>query len=289
MKVVALLTCHNRKHLTLRCLESFFSQSFRCDGTRPALSAIVVDDGSSDGTAEAVRARYENVEVVVGDGALFWAGGMALAESHARRLEPEFLLWLNDDVALDKDALERLLDIARVCPDALVVGSLRDPRTQELTYSGVTRSRWHPLRTRLVVPGDDPVEADTFNGNVVLVRRAASDKIGAIDGRFSHGQADYDYGLRARRLGYRVVVAPLTLGTCARDVQRGTFLDTNQPLGERWRQVLTPKGLPMVSHARYLRRHGGILWPVFWVSPYAKLTLTSLIAAVRRRSTGFNP
>jgi GT2 family glycosyltransferase len=281
VKVVALLTCHNRKDLTLRCLEAFFSQTFRASA--PRLEAIVVDDGSTDGTGEAVRAEFGSARVIAGDGTLYWARGMQLAESRAIPERPDFLLWLNDDVTLDPTALDRLLGTAATCPDAIVVGALLDSETRLVTYSGVLQSRWHPLRVRLVEPGDRPLEADTFNGNVVLVPRLVSERVGSIDGGFSHSQADFDYGLRARQAGFRVVVAPGTFGTCRRSGQQGTFNDTTLSLGRRWQLVQSATGLPMRSHARYLRRHGGRLWPLFWVAPYVKLAVSALATAPGRR------
>src|SRR5262245_4599565 len=128
MKVVALLTCHNRKPLTVACLASFFAQEFR--GHPAELEAVVVDDGSTDGTSEAVRAAFGSVQVVSGDGTLFWAKGMEVAESHATPTRPEFLLWLNDDVTLDVTALDRLLATARTCPGSVVVGALVDAETR---------------------------------------------------------------------------------------------------------------------------------------------------------------
>jgi len=281
VKVVALLTCHNRKDWTLRCLDAFFSQTFRASA--PALEAIVVDDGSTDGTSEAVQAEFGSVRVIAGDGTLFWARGMQLAESRAVAERPELLLWLNDDVTLDATAVDRLLATAATCPDAIIVGALLDPETNAVTYSGVVRSWWHPLRTRLVEPSDRPLEADTFNGNVVLVPRPVYERVGPIDGGFSHGQADFDYGLRARHAGFRVVVAPGGFGFCPRGSKQGTFDDKTLSLRRRWQLVQSATGLPMRSHARYLRRHGGLLWPLFWVAPYVKLTVSALATSVRRR------
>ena len=281
MNVVALLACHNRKDLTLRCLEAFFSQVFRA--TAPTLEAIVVDDGSTDGTGKAVQAKFGSVRVIAGDGTLYWARGMQLAESFAIPERPDFLLWLNDDVTVDPDAVDRLLETAAACSDAIVVGALLDPETRVVTYSGVVQSRWHPLRTRLVEPGDRPLEADTFNGNLVLVPRVACERVGSIDGGFAHGQADFDYGLRARQAGFRIVVAPGTFGNCRRGGQQGTFYDTSLSLRQRWQLVQSSTGLPMRSHARYLRRHGGRLWPLFWAAPYVKLTLSALASAPKRR------
>jgi len=281
VKVVALLTCHNRKELTLRCLEAFFSQAFRANAA--VLEAIVVDDGSTDGTGEAVAAKFDSARVLEGDGSLFWAGGMQRAESWAIAERPEFLLWLNDDVTLDASAVDRLLATAATSPDAIVVGALLDPETGAVTYSGVVASRWHPMRTRLVEPSYVPLEAETFNGNLVLVPRVVYERLGSIDGSFSHGQADFDYGLRARRAGFRIVVGPGSFGVCRRGHRLGTFEDTTLSLTRRWALVRSPTGLPMRSHARYMRRHGGRLWPVFWAAPYVKLTLSALAAALRRR------
>jgi GT2 family glycosyltransferase len=196
---------------------------------------------------------------------------------------PEFLLWLNDDVTLDVTAVDRLLETAVTSPDAIVVGALLDPETGAVTYSGVVRSWWHPLRTRLVEPGDRPLEADMFNGNVVLVPRVIYERVGPIDGGFSHGQADFDYGLRARRAGFRIVVAPGSSGTCRRGGGQGTFHDTTLSLRRRWELMQSATGLPMRSHARYLRRHGGRLWPIFWAAPYVKLILSAVATAPRRR------
>jgi GT2 family glycosyltransferase len=280
VKVVALLTCHNRKDLTLRCLEAFFSQTFRA--TAPSLEAVVVDDGSTDGTGEAVRAEFTSAHVIEGDGTHFWARGMQRAESQAVPERPEFLLWLNDDVTLELTAVDRLLETAATSPDAIVVGGLLDPDTWAVTYSGVVQSRWHPMRTSLIVAGSVPLEADTFNGNLVLVPRVVYERVGPIDGSFSHGQADFDYGLRARRAGFRIVVAPGTFGFCRRGRPQGTFEDTTLSLRRRWQLVQSATGLPMRSHARYMRRHGGWLWPLFWAAPYVKLTVTALVTAPKR-------
>lgn len=253
--VVALLTCHNRRALTVRCLAGFFGQ----DVADVRLACVVCDDGSTDGTAEAIAAAHpDRVEIVRGDGELFWAAAMALAERQAVQMSPDYLLWLNDDTLLDSDALARLLDLSRHSPGAIIVGATRDPRTGELTYGGRRRtSPWHVQRLQRLPQSDVPQRADTFNGNVVLIPRRVRAVVGPIDDRWPHSYADEDYGYRAGEHGIDVLQAPGTVATCAPNLP--------PPHGLRgwraWRHDQQPKRSPLRAQVRFWRRHGGPGWP----------------------------
>ncbi|WP_433450413.1 glycosyltransferase family 2 protein [Streptomyces sp. CA-142005] len=277
--VVTLMTCHNRRETTTGCLRSLRGQN----GPGVALRVVLTDDGSTDGTARAAQEVWPGIHVVRGDGSLFWARGMAVAEAAAPAYD--FFLWLNDDVVLDDGALSQLLTtyraLAEVQEEVIVVGAVRDPSSGTVTYSGVRRnSRLHPMRFDPVVPGDTPVPADTMHGNVVLVPRSVVARVGPIDGGFGHGMADFDYGLRARALGVRIWVAPGTVGTCARN-PAPAHADSSLPFRARWKLIRSPKGLPPGSWRRFTRRHAGPMWPVFWLLPYARLLI---VPHARRRS-----
>jgi hypothetical protein len=178
--IAALLTCHNRREHTLACLESLRTTAI------PGITVDVhlVDDASNDGTAEAVAAAYPDVEISRGTGDLFWGGGMRLAFTRAVPTRPDYLLWLNDDVVLDPDALKRLLaTYATLCagrqPLSVVVGSTRDPQTGATTYGGVRRtSLLRRMAFAQVAPTDTPQSCDTMNGNVVLVPRSVYSVVG---------------------------------------------------------------------------------------------------------------
>ena len=286
-EVVVVMACHNRRENTIEALRSLVGQG----GAEVSVRVVLTDDGSTDGTARAARDVWPDVRVVRGDGSLFWAKGMALAASLAGVYD--FLLWLNDDVILDEGALARLLATYRTSPaapeaDLIVVGALRDPHSGAVTYSGITRcSSLRPMRFTQVVPAGLPVPADTMNGNLVLVPRGVIERVGHIDGGFSHGMADFDYGLRARSRGCEVWVAPQTLGTCARNPAVQGWNDPALPVGVRWRLMRSPKGLPPRSWWRFTRRHGGAMWPVYWLSPYVRfLAGALLITGPGRRGRG---
>lgn len=268
-RVAAVLAVHNRRDLTLACLGSVRRQ--RAGGL--VVDAFVLDDGSSDGTGAAVAAGFPEATVLEGDGQLYWNGGMRRALAAARAGDYDYYLWVNDDTRLDDGALALLLRTEqalhrRADGPVIVTGSTRHPDTGEVTYGGVVRpSRWRRLHWELVAPADVPVPCETMNGNAVLVPRAVVDCVGNIDPRFSHAMGDYDYGLRARRAGCSVWVAPGTVGTCASHPRRRS---DQQPLISEWRRLWSTKQLSPRSWAVFARRWGGRLWPLYWLSPYVR-------------------
>lgn len=280
--VVAIVASHNRREKTLACMRSYFALVGDYE-----LSMVLVDDGSSDGTAEAVSAFSDRIEVLRGDGSLFHAKAMAIAEQHAAARRPDYLLWLNDDVVLRQDALETLVAGMGGNVRRVVTGSVVDPVTGELTYGGLDRFDWHPLRMRHVGPTDGiPRPVSTISGNVVLVPKCVYLEVGGIDGGFSHGRADRDYGLRARRLGIESMVTGRPVGTCPQGVY-GAWQDPTLPLREKTRLFFGRKGYAPMSMARYLRRHGGPGWPIYLATPLVRFTIhmtsTALASLLTRR------
>lgn len=222
---------------------------------------VVVDDGSRDGTPEAIRANHPTVTVVAGDGSLYWAASMALAEDHAMRTDPDGLLWLNDDCQLDVDALARVMRAHEQHAQAILVGAMRDPTTSKRSYGGHLKRGRIPQRFLEVPIAPVLQECDSFNGNFVFVPREARLLIGPIDGQYAHAFADDDYGLRARRLGFSILQIPGTVGVCPRDPPT----PLTGGLVKRWRRMQSPKELPWASEMRFMKRHGGPLW-FLWFS-----------------------
>jgi GT2 family glycosyltransferase len=289
MRVAALLASHNRRESTLASLDALFAQQVPVD---VHVSAILMDDGSSDGTADAVRARHPQVEVMRGSGALFWARSMAKAEEAALRRAPDCLLWLNDDVVLDRDALARLLSVAaHSSGQCIVVGAVRDPKSGAITYSGLRRTGLHPLRVERVEPQGRPVAVAAFNGNVVLVPRQVRALIGSIDSEFEHALADLDYGFRATRSGIEVLLAPEAVGTCPANSSGHAWLSPTLSPADRLRVLFGPKGIPARPLAHFLRRHARSTWFFWWGATYLKHVPRALVAGARtpRRRYGAAP
>ena len=101
------LTSHNRRERTARSIRSVFAQVVDIP---IRLDVILVDDGSTDGTKQRIRKEFPQVTVLSGDGSLFWSGGMRRAFAAALEQQPDYVLWLNDDTNLYRDAINRLLE-----------------------------------------------------------------------------------------------------------------------------------------------------------------------------------
>lgn len=279
MRFHVLVACHNRRDLTVT---SLMGADRAASAAGIGISFTVFDDGSSDGTEAAIAELPIQSSTIRGDGNAFWARSMATAEatvlSQVVETESDYVLWLNDDVVLDATALVRLVDCVRAHPNGVVVGAVRDPANHTVTYSGMRRTGRHPLGFTRVEPSDQAQRVDAFNGNIVAVPIHVARLLQGIDGGFSHGLADIDYGLRCNRLGVPVVLAPGTYGTCARNPspERGS-------LSGDWTRFTGPKGGGHFgSLRRILRRSNPLAWPVFVVASYGLWWTRQIISRVLR-------
>jgi GT2 family glycosyltransferase len=276
LTIAVALACFNRRETTLRCLASLFAQ--QTDQLR--LSVHLLDDASTDGTADAVRARFPEVEIIAGSGRHYWGGGMHAA-MHAALREPfDALLLLNDDVVLAPGGLQTLLD-ARAIADAasqvpnIIVGATADPATGAITYSGFRRtSALNPFKLRRCVPdGRRLAPCDTMNGNCVLVPVEVVTRIGTVDPVFIHQLGDIDYGYRARAAGARLWIAPAPVGTCAPGDRPRRWSQPGLSIHERWRLLNAPLGLPLRPWLTFGWRHAGPLGLGIVAAIYGKVIL----------------
>lgn len=276
--VAVLMTCFNRRELTLSCLHKVYVQTALRD---ISLTVILVDDASTDGTEAAVRANFPEVEVIGGSGVLFWVGGMRAAFARALQVGFDYYLWLNDDTQLFPDALERILaasdSLRATGKTALLTGTTCDQNSGKPTYGGQSWKRGWKRQLALVNPNPNSVvECDTVNGNFTLVPHSVAEKLGNLERSFTHSFADLDYGFRAVRAGFSVGVIPGFVGTCSDNSRKGTWRDKRSTLRQRWQHLNSVKGSPFREWSIYCQRHLGLLWPLYAASPYVKVVATSL-------------
>jgi GT2 family glycosyltransferase len=204
----------------------------------------------------------------------------------AKKRPFDYLLWLNDDVAMDPDAIERLLTCsARVeteqgSPLNVVCGAMRDDATGDLSYGGFERTNaWNPSKLRHMRPAENaPRQCDTINGNLVLVPAAVLARVGNVDKVFRHTLGDIDFGYRVRRATGTLWLAPGFLGHCA--ANPGTTPWTNGATSMRARlfSLTSPRGLPLGAWTTFMWRWGKVSGLILMVGMYLK-ALTAVVFA----------
>ncbi|MCA1476121.1 glycosyltransferase family 2 protein [Bradyrhizobium sp. NBAIM08] len=265
-KLVVLVTCFNRKAVTLealRALPAAINNSFKSQ-------LVLVDDGT-DGTSEAVRNEHPEAILVKGSGSLFWNGGMRLAWQTALALSPDFFLWLNDDTTLRPSAIADLLTEYRHAsnPRTIVVGRTIDPHTRAVSYGGLVRSRIvSRLNFRFLT--EQETECHTMNGNCVLIPAIAAKEVGINSENYRHAFGDIDYGLRARRLGYRII--ELKQPVAQQEPNQKFEASIGSLTLSNWRFITTnAKGIPWREWYRFCYEFGGPLWPLNFAVRYLKI------------------
>lgn len=234
--IAALLTVHNRREQTLSCLNKLYAQSI-ADNVK--LDVFLVDDGCTDGTAQAVNERFPNVQVIPADGSLFWNRGMHKAwEVASQNRDYDYYLWLNDDTQLFDDAIGNLLRLCKEYRDEIiVVGATQSSMSEKLTYGGRTENGIPPC-------DGNACEIERFNGNIVLVPRAVYNILGNLDYYYTHSRGDFDYGMRAMKQGIKMYQCGKVLGVCDEHEHIDAWCDPNVPLHKRWRLMFRPNGMP---------------------------------------------
>ncbi|GHT87865.1 acetylglucosaminyltransferase [Bacteroidia bacterium] len=252
-KIAVLLTYHNRKDKTLICLVSLYDCLLL---ENQQIDVFLVDDGSTDGTSEAIKEKFPQVNIIQGNGNLFWNRGMHLAWKTATKTKDyDYYLWLNDDTVLCEHAVKELVKCAEnTNGENIIVGTTCDSKNENLiTYGGRIK------KNRLIItPNGQIQKCDYFNGNIVLIPRFVYQKIGMNDTVFHHALGDFDYGLRAKQMAVVSVVAPSILGKCDRHEQLSAWCDPKVHWIKRLKLLYTPLGNHPIESFLFEKRHKGL-------------------------------
>ncbi len=181
-------------------------------------SLVIVDDGSNNGVVETARETFPSIEVLKGDGNLWWAGGMRMGMAHALEHNADAILWLNHDCLPDAGTLPALAELAARDGTGAVSAWCY---CREAPAFGVNPGfrNWHEIPVPELEKGD-PVEVDGVNGNCTAISANAIRKVGLPHTHRHPHYGDGPYTWRLHRSGFKNFVAPTYRAALEREFER---------------------------------------------------------------------
>lgn len=230
----------NNKKLTLECIDSI-----QKEGSKVKKQIIVVDNGSDDGSVEALRElkkKINNFVLVENDGNY----GYARANNQGiKKAKGKYILLLNNDTLVKKNALGNLVEFAENTPDAGVIGSRLlniDGSLQMSCYHFPTITRaireyWFGAKgyfEKFAPRGKEPVTVDSVVGAAFLMTPKVVKRVGVLDERYFAYFEDIDYCRQTWKAGLKVYYLPESVITH----YHGATFKKMATAKDRWKKLI---------------------------------------------------
>ena len=277
-KVALVIPVYNRRDTTLQALKSLS----RIDKRELDVRVYIVDDGSTDGTSDAIREHYPDTHLIQGDGTLHYAAGTNRGISAALEWEPDYIVAMNDDAVFHEQFLQRMIATARKHPRSIVGALLLLWNEPHKVFQ--VGQVWNTWKGGWQIPEDltafrvpqTAFEVECIVGNCVLFPTGAIRECGLMDEKkFPHGWGDAQYLMRMRKGGWKLLIEPKAYVWCEpntnptplhqlkpAEILRVLFVNKRHPLNlqrqfiARWESAPSrPQAL--ISYIAYLAEFSG--------------------------------
>ena len=253
LRIAVIISSYTRKEKTLKCLDTL--KKIR----HPEIetSVYLTDDGSTDGTYEAVSKIFPETNISRGNGSLYWGGGMNLSWKKAvKDGNYDGYLWLNDDTELKANVWQEIIDADKFSKKefkkgGIYIGSTLSLKTNKISYGGWKQIKSKTSSFRIINPTGDFQLCDIGNGNITYISSNIVEKIGCLYDKYVHG-ADFDY-----------------VGYCENDHKshKENLLKLN--LKDRIKYLYSPTGLQfktaLLFQKRFFPHNTYRLWLSYWI------------------------
>lgn len=209
-KVYVIVLNWNGKEDTLDCLRSLRTTDY------DNYQVVLVDNGSTDNSVEAVRKNFPEAQLVLTGKNLGFAGGNNVGIEYAVKAGADYVFLINNDTTVDPAYLKELVLVAESDAKIGAVGSkiYYHSEPERIWFAG-GKINW--LRNKGEHIGLDEIDKEQYDetkevgyltGCALLVKREVVEKIGVLEDDYFLYYEDADYSLRIQNAGYKTVYAP---------------------------------------------------------------------------------
>lgn len=200
-KIYILLPVHNRSAITEHFVNCLAAQTYR------SYHLVLIDDGSTDGTADMVRAKIKEISVIKGDGNWWWAGSLqqGIDWLKKRRVsDREIVMFANDDITFGVDFLQKATNVMKGLHNALLLPYVLNEKTGQSEDPGLEVD----FCTLSFHPASSPEKVNCLPTRGLFMRMADLRKVGNFHPRLlPHYLSDYEFTIRAHRNGLKLITS----------------------------------------------------------------------------------
>ena len=271
-KASVVVLCYNGMKYLDGCLKTLKKQTYQnCE-------VIVVDNNSSDGSADYVKKNYPWVIVIETGKNLGFSGGNNVGIKHALANGAEYIILLNQDTEVEENFIEEGVKclkgdgVGACCPKIKFYGTnmiwcagaheIESGNKKFSRMSLLTRSMNDLIINRGYCEVDNgqynkEEEISDFNGCAPFINRKVFEDVGFLDDRFFMYYEDIDFGVRILKKGYRIIYFPSTT----------VYHKTPLPWNTISSGYLDPKRFKyfVVSWLKFLKKHFGTVFAILYI------------------------
>jgi len=210
IKIEIISPVRNRREITLQCLRSLE----RIDTAGLEIHKIIVDDGSTDGTPEAIKEQFPGVEIIHGDGNLWCSGAANLGVERALENGPDYILLINDDTIFDAKFLQLMVETAERNKKSVVGGLLLSWDVPHRVFQVAPKwdtwyGGWRHFNGQTVwtVPKQE-FEVELIVGNCTLFSAETFRKEGLFAVKWLPHFGDAEFTPRLKKRGWKLLIEP---------------------------------------------------------------------------------
>ncbi|MBN2486438.1 MAG: glycosyltransferase family 2 protein [Bacteroidales bacterium] len=281
-KLTIIIPTYNRKNSLGQLLKQLINETI----LPIELQIIVVVDGSTDGTIEMLDTFYPQVHKILGNGTWWYTKSMNKGFSYAiKNFNNQLVLCLNDDVSLGQNYLKNLLEGYSGLGKMAILGSLSLKNNDNglVAFAGVKSfnrltdktTHYYPVLGKIDLNKCKPIkESELLPGRGLLVPVEAIEKLGGFDPFFFQYQSDYDFCLRAGKIGYKcfisynaVLYSDMNLTAGVTSYKKSSFAKVLKAFFQKASRIYIP------NRALFYWRHYYKLLFLFYMSKFIFVTL----------------